>query len=124
MREQSSQGNRLGIGFWNREIKVLVYVAVEVELALLDQLHHCRRGKQFRDRARTKQCLISQHWFLRGDIGVAVTFCEKHLTVLNNRDDGTGDVSVLQLRRNQCVQKGFEVLPRECGSGTWLRRDR
>ena len=34
----------------NFEVQVLGDVGIEIELSLLDQLHDCRRGEQFRNR--------------------------------------------------------------------------
>ena len=119
--KQSPKRDRFRISFWNREVEVIVDVAIEIEFALLDQLHHRGGGEQFRDRARAKQCLVRQHGLLRFEIGIAITLCEQDLSVFDYRDDGTGNVPGPQLRRNQCVEKSFEILFRERRRWTRLR---
>ncbi len=84
----------------NLEIDVGVDVAVEVELALLDELHDAGPREEFRNRAGTKERVS------RGDgnflfvIGVPVAFGEERLTILYHRDYRAGDIGLFDLQRH------------------------
>ena len=87
----------IGLGLRLGELEVLqigVHVRIEIELALLDQLHHRGPGEQLRRRAWPEQRLfrIDRNAFL--DVRVAVTLREQQSAVLDHRDrrarDGLG----------------------------------
>ena len=49
VRHNVPQGDGLSERGWNLEIQVIVHVPVQIELALLDQLHHRGPGKELRN---------------------------------------------------------------------------
>src|SRR5213079_1723597 len=44
----------------NFEIDILVHVAMEIQLALLHLLHHCRPSKQLGNRSGAEQCVVGR----------------------------------------------------------------
>ena len=67
------------------EIEIFVDVRVEVDLALLNLLHHGRPGDQFRDRSWTekRRCRVDRSSF--SHIGIAIALGRDDLSVLHHR---------------------------------------
>ncbi len=139
-----AQGDRRAVERRDLEVEVLVDVGVEVELALLDQLHDRGPGEELGDRARAEQrgFRIDRLAFL--DVGIAETALQQDLSILDDDHDGAGDVATLERVGQESIQPGIEVGAVEhrgrggrgggggrrrrdlgCrGRGRWLRGDR
>ena len=63
-------------------VEVLLDVAFEIELALLDELHHRRVRHELRDRARAKQRALRIDRPLARDVRVAVALLRNDLAAL------------------------------------------
>ena len=120
----------------NLEVEILVYVRVQIQLALLNLLHHRRPSERLRDGAWAEKRILRRHWrFLLG-IGVAVAFLEENFSIFHDSDDGAGDVGLLNLLRHQPVEKRGKIglgqflamhrswrrIRSRCASRTLLRR--
>src|SRR6185312_15613264 len=90
----------------------VVDVAVEIELVLLDQLHHRGPGEQLRDRADPEQRRRGRHRRARFEVGMTVTAREQHLAILHHDDRAAGDVAARQHVRNHAAEERREVV---CG---------
>ena len=113
--------HRLGEGRVDLEIlQVRVDVGIEIDLALLDQLHDRRPGEQLRDRAGTEQRLRRIHRRALLRVLVAVALLEEHLAVLHDDDRGAGDRARLHLRVHEAVDERFHFFD----GGRAARRER
>jgi hypothetical protein len=90
------QGDGLAEGRRDLEVEVGVDVLVQVELALLDQLHHRGPGEQFGDRAGPKQRAVGIDQLLSFEVGVAIALLEEDLAVLDHHHHSAGDISSLK----------------------------
>ena len=99
----------------DRKIQVLRDVAVEIELALLDQLHHRRVRHELRDRARAKQRALRVDGPLGRDVGVTVTLLREHLAVLHYDDDAASDIADPHRVGHEAVEPRLDVGARELG---------
>ncbi len=95
---------------------VLIDGRVEIELALLDQLHHRRFGEQLADRAGPEQRALGIHGPAFLDIVVAVALLQQDFAVLHDDDDASRDVTSLQFEVQKAIEPGLEVGARERGS--------
>ena len=94
------------------EVEILLNVGVQVELALLDELHHRDVGEELRDRSRTKRCDYRIDLRLLLEVRVAVALEDEWLPVLVNRNCCARDVVTLQLQREKPVEKRGNVFRR------------
>src|SRR5579875_3300573 len=95
MRHEFAHGDWLGIGRGYFEIKIVVDVAIEVDFALLDELHDSSPSEELRDRAGTDQGAVGTHWCSLLYVGEAIALLEEDLAILDHDDDGPGDVLLL-----------------------------
>ena len=93
----------------NLEVQILVDVMIQIELALLNHLHHARPDKQLRDRAWPKERRIRTHALLRRHVGIAVALLNNHPAILDHRHHGSSNAAPFNGRRNQSVKKGFQI---------------
>ncbi len=106
---QVAHGDRLVERRGNLEVQVVVDIAVQVDLALLDQLHHGHPGEQLGGGAGAHHARFRVHRDFRGNVGHAVAFLQQHLAVLDHDHDGAGDVAGLERVRNAAIKPGGEV---------------
>ena len=110
VRHDVAQCNRLGISRRNPEIEIIVHVPIQVELALLFELHHGGPGKKLGNRSRAEQGIIDRYGRLLLDVGVSVPLREKHLSILHDRDHGAGNILSCQLLRHDSIEKGADIV--------------
>ena len=104
MRHQIAHRDRLAVARRNGEIQILVHVRIEIELALLDQLHHCRPQERLGDRARTKQCGCRIDLFIRRNVGVAIPSGHQNLAVLHHHNDRRRQIVLGQSVGKQAIE--------------------
>ncbi len=109
VRHDLSQGGRLAVPQGHAEIEVLVDVLVEIELALLHQLHDRRPGEQLRHRARTKQRAFRVDALALLDIGIAEATLGEHSAVSDHDHDGAGDVAGLPRIGHEAIEPDVEI---------------
>ena len=93
---QIQQRDGLAAGRGDFEIQVVIDIAIQIELALLHQLHDRGPRKQLGRGADPGQDLLGVHGNLAGHIGVAVAGLEKDFAVFDDDDHGPGDIAVLE----------------------------
>ena len=103
------------------EVEILLDVGVEIELALLDELHHRDVGEELGDRAGTEGGDDRIDGCLLLEVGVTVASQDKRLAVLVDGDGRAGDVIALQLKREEAVEKGGDILRGELWRGLRVR---
>jgi hypothetical protein len=113
VRQDSTQRDWLRKIARDFEVEVFPHVLVQVELSLLDQLHHRGRGEQFRNGTGPEESLFRDNWFSLLEIGKPVTLGEKNLAVFDDRHHGAGHVAILDLRIDQAVEEWFQINPRQ-----------
>ncbi len=102
----------IGCGVGRRDLEVLqvgVDVGVEVELALLDELHDRRPGEQLGDRAGPEQRLVRHDRDPLLAVGEAVALGEEQLAVLDHRDRRGRDVPRRQVGGHHAVDERLEL---------------
>ncbi len=110
MRQDVAQRYRFVEGLGDLEVlEVGVDVGVEVELALLDELHDRDPGEELGHGARPEQRLGHVDRNLFRDVLVAVAFREDDLAVAGDGDGARGAVVVLHQRFDDAVDEGFEL---------------
>src|SRR6185437_2628136 len=110
VRHQVAQCDRLAEARRDLEIEVAVDVAVQVELVLLDQLHHRGPGEQLRDRADPEQRVCRRDRRAGLQVGIAVAVREQHLAVLHHHDRAAGDIAPRQHVRQQAAEECREII--------------
>ena len=113
VRHQLAQRHRLAVARRYPEIEVAVHVRVEVEPALLHQLHHRRPGEQLGDRAHPEQRAGRIDRLARRHVGVAVAPGQQHLAVLHDHHHRGGEAVLLQSVRHQAVQPRRRIVRAE-----------
>ncbi len=118
---QVKEGDRLATRGRDFEVQVVIDIALQVEFALLDQLHDCRPGEEFGRRADPGHAPLRVHGDLLLDIRIAVARLEEDASVLHDRDDGPRNVAVLQPICQKAVEPGCNIrggqLVRRVGGG-------
>ena len=104
-----AQGDGFAVARRNLEIQIAVDVRVEVELALLDQLHHRRPGEQLGNRSGPEESALGIDRFAGRDVGVTVTFRQQHLSILNYDHNCAGHIAPLQGIRCESIEPCFDV---------------
>ena len=104
------------------EVEILLNVRVEVELALLDELHHRDVGEELGDRAGTEGRDDGIDGRLLLEVGVTVALEDERLAVLIDGDGRAGNVVALELKREEAVEKSGDVLSGELRWSLWVRR--
>jgi len=112
---QVLHGDGLAEGRGDLEVEIVVHVAVQVDFALLDQLHHSGPGEGLGDGTRTEERGIDGDGLPSLYLGIAIAFGEKHLAVLHDGDHCARDVIALQFNRNEPVKEGFQIFLSELG---------
>jgi hypothetical protein len=101
--------HRLRVGVRHpQRAQVRVDVGVQVEGALLDELHHRGPDEELGDRSDAKQRAIGVDGRPRLEIGVAVPPAERRLAGLDDHDDGAHEVARFELRRHLAVDERLE----------------
>jgi hypothetical protein len=108
-----AHGDGLAEGRWNLEIKVIVHIPIEVDLALFDELHHRGPGEGLGDRSRTEEGIGRRNRFSLLYVSEAISLGEEHLPVLDDGDDRACDIFFLQVGRHQAVEEGIHILGRQ-----------
>ena len=94
VRHDVTQRDGLTVARRNREIEVLVHVGIEIELALLHQLHYRCPGKELGDRPNPEKGVLRVHGFTRSDIGIPVGQLGHWRAVFDHDDDRPGDITL------------------------------
>jgi hypothetical protein len=98
--------------------EIPVHVGVEVDLPLLDQLHHGGRDEHLRDRPDPEERLVridrTRRGALGAGIGVAVPAGGEPVSDVDGGDRGTRDTGPFERGRQQPVQPRVDV---RCGQG-------
>ena len=105
-----AQRDRLAVAVGHVEIDVFVDVGIQIELALLDELHHRRPRDKFRHRTRAEQREFRIDRFLRGDIGVAEAALGQDLSVLDDGDHGACEIAHAEREWHVAVEPGVDVV--------------
>ena len=113
MGEKIAHGDRRAEGFRDLEIDIGVYILVEFDLALLDELHHRRPGEQLRNRAGADERRGRIHRLSGFNVGVAVALAGQEFPVLDDRNHGACDVEILKRIRHDAVEPGVDILLRQ-----------
>ena len=79
---------------------------MQIELALLHQLHDRRPGEQLAIRADEKERAIRRDRDASIHVGVAIAFGKDQFTFVDNRDHCAGDMFGGQLLRQGRIEKG------------------
>ena len=95
-----------GIGIWDAKVEIGVDIRVQVQLSLLDELHHRRPGEQLADGANSKDRLFGVDRDALLEVGVAVAFGKEQLAVFDDGYGCTGDVILFHLLCKQLIQEG------------------
>ena len=110
MRQDVAQRYRFVEGLGDLEVlEIGVDVGIEVELALLDELHDRNPGKELGHGARPEQRLGHVDRNLFRDILVAVTLREDEFAVAGDGDRARRAVVVLHQRPDDAVDEGLEL---------------
>jgi hypothetical protein len=110
MGQQVCERNRRWIAVWNLETgEIGVDVCVEVNPALLVQLHDCRRDQELGDRPHSKECAVGIERDLHCQVGVSVSSAKEDVSTLH---DGNGSA-----RDSQSGHLGSEEFVRERADG-------
>ena len=108
VREQVAHGDRLAEGGGDPEIQVPVEVRVEVDPALLDELHHRRPGDRLGGGAGARQGALGVEGKAALEVGVPVAPGEDRLAALHDGDRGAGDPQLFELARQEAVEEGVQ----------------
>src|SRR5947208_1841933 len=117
MRQQILQRDRLAKSVGDFEVKVIVNVAIQIQLALLVQLHRGGPGKELRYRTWPKQCLFRRDGCLLRHVGETIAFRKQDPSILHDRDGSAGDVFSLKLQRQDAVKESGEIGGSQLGRG-------
>src|ERR1700733_5714368 len=113
MSHQIPQRYRLRIRSGNFYVEIIIDIAIQVQLALLDQLHDRSPREQFGDRPRPEESPVgSDRCFLR-NIGVAISLLEKYVSILHYNNDCACNVLLLQLEWQDAIRECSEIICRE-----------
>jgi hypothetical protein len=112
-----AQGDRLsGVGVGDLHVvEVGIHVLVEVEPALLHQLHHRGRGEELAGGGYPEQRLVGDDGLVCLHVGLAVALCKEDFPVTHDGDRSTRDVVALELLGEEPVHEGLD-LPRVGGT--------
>ena len=110
----------------NLELRqVGVHVGVEIQLALLDELHDRRPGEELGHRPGPEERLVRLDRDLVLHVRPAVALGEEELPVLDDGHGHSGHVVRLALAGHEAVHEGLQLLAAaEAGVGQRLRRGR
>jgi hypothetical protein len=115
--EQVAQGNRLSEGLFDVEVlQAAVHVHVELELALLDELHHRGGDEELRDGGHPEERPIGLHRTPGLQIRHALAPGQHHRPVAHDHHHGPGNV----MGPDEASQKAIEVVlqpRRRCAPG-------
>ena len=110
MSEQVGERNRLRVGRRDLEApEIGVHVGMQVERALLDELHHGGPGDQLAERADAEERLLGIHRRAPRNVGVAIAFGKEQGAVLHHRHSRAGDLVALQLCADHAIQEALKV---------------
>ena len=85
--------DRFSLAPRNLEIEVLIHVGIQIDLALLDELHHCSPREELRRRTDPEHGPLRIDRPTCRDIRVAISFFEEHSTVFHHNHHGPGDIA-------------------------------
>ena len=108
-----AQRDGLAVVLRNLEIEIRVDVPIQVQLALLDQLHRCRPRDQLADRAGPEERAVGIDGRALFDIGVSEAPRGEDLPILHDSHDGARDVSGAQCVGQEAVEPDVNVGFRE-----------
>jgi hypothetical protein len=123
--QQVGEGDRLAERSRHFEVgQIVVDVAIELELPLLDELHHGRPHEELGDRADPKERAAGVDGTLRGDVGEAVALRQQDLAVAYHRHRRAGGRDALEIGGEPAVEERFELgrVDGACGLGDRRRR--
>ena len=109
MLHQIAHGDRLAAFRGNLEIEILVDICVQIDLPLLDQLHDGGPRDQLGDRTRAEQGLLGIDRLQLFHIGIAVAALADDFAILDDHDNGTGNVGGRQRKRHIAIEPGIQI---------------
>ncbi len=123
MGHQLAQRDGLAVVLRDLEIEIRVDVLVQIQLALLDELHRCGPRDQLADRARPEQRALGIDGRAFFAIGESKTTRGEDLPILYDRHDGARYVTGAKCVGQEAVEPDVNVGFREwyCASGLGLR---
>ena len=101
----------------NLKIEILIHITVEIDLALLDELHHGSPRDELRHRPRTEQSQFRVDRRALLDVRVAIAARRRDLSVLDDGSDRTRDVTGVQGIREIAVEPAVQIFRRQCHAG-------
>ena len=104
-----AQGDGRAVTRRDTEIEVSVDVAIEIELVLLHQLHHCGPGNQLRNRTRPEQGAVWVDYRALCRIGIAKSAGRHDVPILDDHDHSPGNIAGVQRIGHIAVQPGIDV---------------
>ena len=119
-------GERHWLGVIRRDLElreIRVHVGVEIDLALLGQLHHRRRGDELGNRRNTKARAVRIDRQPRANVGESVTRLQRDLAVLDDEHHGARKLTGRHQARHEAVDIALEPRfrrrngGRRCGRG-------
>jgi len=124
VRHQVAQGDGLAERRPYLEVEITVDIGIDVDLALLFQLHDRHPGEELGDgrqpedrRHRIDGCFLLP-------VSVAVALLEQHVAVFHHQHRGAGDVRPLQLHGDNAIEERLQIARLEsvCPGGDGGRR--
>ena len=89
-------------------LQVSVDIGIEVQLALLDQLHDGNPGEQLRHGTRPEQCLVRIDRLLLFDVREAIALCQDQLAIPCDRHGARRAAVAFHQRHDDTVDQRFE----------------
>jgi hypothetical protein len=109
MRHEVAECNGFAESRRNLEIQILVDVAVQIELALLHQLHYSGPCKELGDRPGAEERGVHGDRRFLVHIAIAVTLGKEDGAIFHYQHHGARDVLAFQLHGDKAVKKGMNV---------------
>ncbi len=106
---QVAQGDGLAEGGADLEVEIAVDVGIEVELALLLELHNGNPCKELGDGREPENRRHRVDGSLLLLVGVSVALLQQHVAIFHHQDRRAGDIRALQLHLDNSVEEGLKV---------------
>ena len=104
MGHQVAQSDGAAEGGSNLKVEILVDVGVEIELALLLQLHDCDPSEKLGDGCEAKDGGRGFDGLFVFEVGIAVALLQEEFAVPHDQDGGTGHVGTFELQRDDAIE--------------------
>ncbi len=97
------------------EVEIAVHIGIEIELALLDQLHHRGPGRQLRNGAGTKQRGGRIDRLARRHVGVAIALLQRRRAIFPTTTTAPATSPVRQGVRQEAIEATLQASSRVNG---------